>query len=352
VSHARLVTVLAGTLAFAAPTVATAQKTKLKDPRLLADKALLVAGPTEAFRYNQGTSPYGRSTRTLLARGRPASDQGVEGGATWRVPDVPEGRDFLAARFFSPEDRLLETRSEVVFLAPEYPSLRNAAEDALERLRGRAEALDVVQREVSLPSTEMLVEDAVMRWEDFGHAPRDGDYIRTRLETAAEYADRLTSGGDPWHQRRALAPHGRDEAERLADSGPDVRARWTVLPDTAVTPELMATHNLVLVGGGTANGIVGQIEAQLPVRHDAGGTHVGGRRVAGPESAFRVQSPNPGRLVVVYGGNPDVLARAFPGSASRRRSLAGEYVVVDARGEPALQGYFRDDHTIAVPSDE
>jgi dienelactone hydrolase len=796
-ARTRFVVSVAAVVGLAILAPGAAEESQLEDPRPLADKALVVVGPTEAFRYNQGTGPYGPSTKPLLERGRRAffpgeavelsfrlpddarlgtpaevrvalalhdldgvelapagettlraSDQGVEGGVTWLVPDVPEGRYFLAARFVGPEDTLLRTRSEVVFLAPGYPRLLAAAEDALERLRARADALDATQREVSLPSTEMLVEDAVMGWEDFGRAPRDWDYIRTHLETAAEYADRLVAGDDPWLHRRGpfvrayrsdiddtlqpyalyvpesydskkrypllvmlhgatsnhllarrrvlglgnrpgesdyeairnkveypdlgfivLAPYARGEvagysgiaegdvlramadvertynvdpdrvhltglsmggggtwhfglrfpdrfasispvcavgdvalfpfmagataadkellaltspsaiannalnlqvfifhgdedpavdvahsrrmveiyrelgwldrnvfyfelpgvhhfawdfsyrdaslfsriadirrdahpkrvvystfspryrqaywtridridrglqmariqatrddegrfeittenlsafslllspeiapvgkrieirvdgrrvyrgtpkddvlsfarrgrsrwkatkpwrgpaqgppdhaeaglragglvhygphvyvfgtggdeattaalkleAERLADWGPNVRARWTVLPDTEVTPGLMATHNLVLVGSASANAIVGQIEAQLPVRQDTEGTHVGARRVAGPEAAFRVQAPNPlspGRLVLVYGGSPEAMARSFPGSASRRPSLGGEYIVVDADGQPALQGYFRDDYTVVVPSDE
>jgi pimeloyl-ACP methyl ester carboxylesterase len=788
----RFVISLAGAVGFAVLAPGTAEESQLEDPRPLAEKVLLVAGPTEAFRYNQGTGPYGPSTKTLLERGRRAffpgetvdlsfrlpddarlgtpaevrvalalhdldgvelaaagettlraSDQGVEGGLTWLVPDVSEGRYFLAARFVGPEGTLLLTRSEVVFLAPEYPRLLATAEDALERLRAGADTLDATQREVSLPSTEMLVEDAVMRWEDFARAPRDWDYIRTQLETAVEFANRLASGDDPWRHRRGpfirayrsdidntlqpyalyvpesydpaetypmlvmlhgatsnhllarrrvfglgnrpgesdyeairndvdypdlgfivLAPYARGEvagysgtaegdvlramadaertynvdpdrvhltglsmggggtwhfglrfpdrfasispvcavgdvelfpslasataadrelltltspsaiaenalnqqvfifhgdedpavgvehsrrmveiyrklgwlddsvfyfelpgvhhfawdfsyrdaslfsriedirrdahpervvystfspryrqaywtridridrglrmvrieatrddeglfqittenlsafslllspeiapvgkrievrvdgrrvyrgkpknevlsfarrgrsrwkatkpwrgpaqgppdhaeaglragglvqygphvyvygtagddattaalkqvAERLADWGSNVRARWTVLPDTGVTSELMATHNLVLVGRASANAIVGQIEAQLPVRQDSEGTHVGARRVAGPGAAFRVQAPNPlspGRLVLVYGGSPEAMARFLPGSASRRPSLGGEYIVVDADGQPALQGYFRDDYTIA-----
>jgi poly(3-hydroxybutyrate) depolymerase len=764
---------------------------ELKNPRPLADKALVVVGPAEAFRYNQGTGPYGASTKTLLDRGRRAffpgedidlsfrlpddarlrtptearvvlglhdldgkevtrvgetvlrvDDDGVRGEVRWTVPEAPEGRYFLAARFLGPDDTLLVTRSDVVFLAPDYPRLRAAAEEALEGLRARADALDAIQREVSLPSTEMLVENAVMRWEDFGHAPRDWEYVRAHLATAAEYARRLAEGDDPWRHRTGafvrayrsdlddtlqpyavyvpesydparawpmvvmlhgatsnhllarrrvfglgnrpgesdyeairndveypdlgfivLAPYARGEvagysgiaeadvlraladvertynvdpdrvhltglsmggggtwhlglrfpdrfaslspvcavgdvslfpymagaseadkemlaltspsavaenalnqrvfifhgdedpavgvehsrrmvelyrnlgwlgesvfyfelpgvhhfawdfsyrdaslfsriedvrrdpypqrvvystfsprynqaywtridgidrglemarieanrtdngrfevttanlsafslllspeiappgerievqvdgrrvyrgkpkgdvlsfsrsgkntwkatkpwpgpaqgppdhaeaglragglaqygphvyvygtagdettttalrktAERLADWGPNVRARWTVVRDSEVTPELMATHNLVLVGDGSANTIVARIQEQLPLRQEAEGTFAGDRTVAGPGAAFRVEVPNPlrpERLVRVYSGPPDALDRLLPARSGRRPPPSGEYLVIDAKGKTVLQGYFRDDYTI------
>jgi len=40
-------------------------------------------------------------------------------------------------------------------------------------VKQKAARLDPVLRDISLPSTEMLVEDAEMRWSDFGEAPRD-----------------------------------------------------------------------------------------------------------------------------------------------------------------------------------
>ena len=47
----------------------------------------------------------------------------------------------------------------------------------------------------------MLVEDAEMRWSDFGQAPRDWDFVKRQLETAKAYADRLAAGEDPWKAR-------------------------------------------------------------------------------------------------------------------------------------------------------
>jgi dienelactone hydrolase len=128
-----------------------------------------------------------------------ATADGVAGRVDWTVPEAPEGQYLLAARFLGTDGALLATRSEVVFLAPAYPALLREAQAALER--AKAVSLTPALREIALPSTEMLVEDAEMRWSDFGRAPRDWDFVRTQLETARGYADRLAAGEDPWMGR-------------------------------------------------------------------------------------------------------------------------------------------------------
>ena len=103
-------------------------------------------------------------------------------------------------------------------------------------------------------------------------------------------------------------------AETLADWGPSVRARWRVLADTEVTPELMATHNLVLVGTAATNRVLAGLVG-LPIRQDASGTYVENRKVAGPGATYRLLYPNPGasrRLVLVYGGGSPAALEALP----------------------------------------
>jgi hypothetical protein len=92
----------------------------------------------------------------------------------------------------------LASRSNVVLVTPEYPRLLQAAQQALARAREAVASLDPLLREVSLPSTEMLVEDAEMRWSDFGQAPRDWEFVKRQLETARADAERLATGEDPW----------------------------------------------------------------------------------------------------------------------------------------------------------
>ena len=96
------------------------------------------------------------------------------------MPDVAEGQYLLAARFTGEDGQPLATRSNVVLVTPEYPRLLEAAQAALARAREKAAGLDPLLREVSLPSTEMLVEDAEMRWSDFGQAPRDWELREAR----------------------------------------------------------------------------------------------------------------------------------------------------------------------------
>ena len=217
-------------------------------PRDLAQKVQLTAEPSYPFRYNQGTGPYGSSTLNLLERRRAfypgekvkltfrlpkdarvaaplevrvalaLQDQDgarlQEGGETalratatevtgileWTVPEAKEGSYFLAARFTGGDGKALVTRSEIVFVAPDYKRLRDeAAQTHVE-----AGALTPLLREVSLPSVEMLYEDAQMRWADFGRAPRDWDYVKRQLTKARDYAKRLAAGDDPFRDQTGL----------------------------------------------------------------------------------------------------------------------------------------------------
>jgi hypothetical protein len=143
-------------------------------------------------------------------------------------------------------------------------------------------------------------------------------------------------------------------AERLADWGPSVRARWRVLADAEVTPDLMATHDLVLVGTNATNRVLAGLVG-LPLRQDASGTYADGRKVAGPAATYRLVYPNPGatrRRVLVYGGgSPAALERFRPLSrqAPPPFSLFADYLVVGEDGKTVLEGYFKDGYTIPAP---
>jgi poly(3-hydroxybutyrate) depolymerase len=245
--------------AFLALAPATAQDSAPLDARSFAQRVEVAASPVHAFRYNQSI-PAPNQTKSLLTRRRAfypgervslsfllppgaslaaplrervalslhdtlgakladlggaaisAAPAGVEGTLEWTVPEVAEGQYLLAARFSGEDGAALASRSNVVFVAPEYPRRLEAARAALERARKAATSAD--RREVSLPSTEMLVEDAEMRWSDFGQAPRDWDFVKRQLETARTYADRLAAGEDPWKGRTgAFTKAYRSEAD-------------------------------------------------------------------------------------------------------------------------------------------
>jgi predicted esterase len=190
---------------------------------------------------------------------------------------------------------------------------------------------------------------ATKPWTGPAEGPPDHAEASLRPSSLVQYGPHVYVYGtsDP-----ATTEVERRDAEMLADWGPNVRARFRVLADTEVTPSLMASHGLVLVGNAATNSVVAQMKDWLPIRQDTTGTYAGGRRVAGPEAAFRVQCPNPlapGRLVLVFGGgSPDALARLLPGNARRPPAPLADYVVADDDGSPPLEGYFENDYRIAT----
>ncbi|HEY6551841.1 MAG TPA: prolyl oligopeptidase family serine peptidase [Vicinamibacteria bacterium] len=218
----------------------------------LAERVQIQAEPSYAFRFNQGAGPYGAPTKPLLERrrayfpgekvrlsfklppdakiaasiesrvalfltdldGRPvqsvepvpvkATSSGVEGAIEWTVGPVKEGQYFLAARFTDAAGKTLTTRSEIVTIAPEYPGLLAAAEAALAKAAAKKATLGPLVREVSLPSVEMRVEEAKMRFYDFGRAPRDLDFLKVNLEAARAEAEQIMAGEDPYKDRAGV----------------------------------------------------------------------------------------------------------------------------------------------------
>jgi poly(3-hydroxybutyrate) depolymerase len=229
-----------------AASLTVAQDAKVDTPAAVAAALRVVVEPSYRWRYAQGGETYEWPSRSLLTRrrafapgenlrfsfelpagkppapvtlkatflatdldGRKVADLGaveirasaasVEGSLEWTVPShAPEGNYFLAAHFVDAEGRAVLTRSEIVFVAPEYPSLLAAAQAAVARAVAARGSMPALVRDVSLPSVEMLLEDAQMHWSDFGRAPRDWDYVKEHLVLAKRYAEELAAGGDPW----------------------------------------------------------------------------------------------------------------------------------------------------------
>jgi len=137
---------------------AVAQDVKVDTPAAVAAALRVVIEPSYPWRYAQGGETY-----------------------EWTVPsEAAEGNYFLAARFADADGKAVLTRSEIVFLAPEYPSLLAAAQAAVARAVEARGSMAPLVRDVSLPSVEMLLEDAQIHWSDFGRAPRDWDYVAGR----------------------------------------------------------------------------------------------------------------------------------------------------------------------------
>ncbi len=77
------------------------------------------------------------------------------------------------------------------------------------------------------------------------------------------------------------------------------------LPDTEVTPAIVADYNLVLYGGAGENSVTGRINRFLPIRSDGGRLELGETMLHSPGLAAKFVYPNPlnpEKLVVVNQG--------------------------------------------------
>jgi len=77
-------------------------------------------------------------------------------------------------------------------------ALRAKAVEAFERARARAASASPVVREVTLPSIERLIQDADIRAASVTVPERDQAFVRTNLEAARAYANRVAAGDDPY----------------------------------------------------------------------------------------------------------------------------------------------------------
>ena len=182
---------------------------------------------------------FGARLRDLAEAQVAASASGVDGTLAFTVPEVAEGQYLLAARFSAEDGPALAARSNVVFVTPQYPRLLEAARAALDEARRAATAADL--REICLPSTEMLVEDAEMRWSDFGEAPRDWEFVKPQLETARAYAERLAGGRGPL-----------EGAHRRLHQGLPLRGRRHAPAVRPLRPALVRPGEGVAAAGGPA----------------------------------------------------------------------------------------------------
>jgi hypothetical protein len=185
-------------------------------------------------------------------------------------------------------------------------------------------------------------------WKGPAQGPPDHAEASFRSGSLAQYGPHVYVYGTLGDAATTAA--SKAAAEKLADWGPNVRAKWRVLADSEVTPDLMASHDLVLVGTNATNRVLAGLFG-LPVYQDATGTFAGGRKVAGPGATYRLLHPNPGatrRRVLVYGGGSvEALKRFLPkGRQAPPFSLFADYVVVGEDDKVVLEGYFRDGYTI------
>jgi hypothetical protein len=78
-----------------------------------------------------------------------------------------------------------------------------------------------------------------------------------------------------------------------------------VLPDTALTREVIDAYNLILFGGPDRNAVTRSMNRHLPIRLAGDKVYFDGRKVAGEEIGVKFVYPNPlnpERLVVIHEG--------------------------------------------------
>jgi len=133
----------------------------------------------------------------------------------------------------------------------------------------------------------------------------------------------------------------------------------SVLPDTAVTSEMISGRNLVLYATPGTNAILERIASRLPIRIETDGITLAGRRYAGEPLAARYAYPNPlaaDRLIeVVAGTGVEGLQLAAASNPCYSASGYPDFVVygADVRrsgwGGMRAAGFFDSDG--AVPED-
>lgn len=134
-------------------------------------------------------------------------------------------------------------------------------------------------------------------------------------------------------------------ARALAEWGPGVRARFPVKADRDVTPDELASRDLVLVGNGRVNLLARRLSAQLPIGDDA----------ATGERAYRLVVPNPlapSRFVLLYAAESvRALRRLHRFVAPNGDAWAPEsnldYVLFEETGRIRKSGVFRDEHRLS-----
>jgi hypothetical protein len=110
--------------------------------------------------------------------------------------------------------------------------------------------------------------------------------------------------------------------------------------DIDVTPEDIATYNLVLFGNPRVNSLIAQVNDRLPLRFKGEGIAAGGEVYAGNDVGTVMIMPNPltrERYVVIVGGTTP---RSMETAARLRFNELPDYVIFNNRTLEALETKF------------
>lgn len=125
-------------------------------------------------------------------------------------------------------------------------------------------------------------------------------------------------------------------AGKLREVRDNATAIYPVIADTELTPEIVATRSLALIGNPTSNAVLARLADRLPIQFQPGAIVAGGRRHEGPEVGTMFVHPNP--------ENPDRYVLVVAGVTARGTALADhlpelvpDWVIFD-RGVAPAQG--------------
>lgn len=137
-------------------------------------------------------------------------------------------------------------------------------------------------------------------------------------------------------------PEHTDALRRAAQKGARGWPLWTwsvaqqVVADTDVTDAMMANATVVLYGTESDNAVLNRMSARLPIRVDATGLSLGGRRFEGNDIGARFIYPNPlsprSYVVVQTGVTPEAVM-----AGHNLPDFLGDYAVYDGIGTRTRQ---------------
>lgn len=137
----------------------------------------------------------------------------------WKIANLPDGEYIFAIKFYDRSGKWILSRSDLIYVSSEYKRMREEALSAIARAKAalmpakassantvanrRARTQPATQHneilvDISLPSVEMMVEEAEMRWDSLTNSVEDVPYIRKKLTDATQYAQMLARKVDPF----------------------------------------------------------------------------------------------------------------------------------------------------------
>ena len=120
----------------------------------------------------------------------------------WKVPKVPDNEYVLAAKFYDSVGKYFLSKSDIIFISSEYPKILNETKKKISETANSIKDSEWIIKEACLPSIEMIVKDAEIRWATLRKEDEDWYDIKNMLNKAMEFAEILKNGKDPFKEIR------------------------------------------------------------------------------------------------------------------------------------------------------